>query len=162
MMAYSFRPYPNSCCYFMLLVMSYHSFASFYIPSFFSSLKTMSWAILKIWTLDTFRNIRSMILGSKWLNNSSNLFILLCFDLHLNNPFFQISGTRIGRILTSKDQLARHPRMVNSSEEDTQSPVFDRDIANANANADSANEIITVEHNKRGFDAIPQPTENLS
>ena len=52
--------------------------------------------------------------------------------------------------------------MVNSSEEDTQSPVFDRDIANANANADSANEIITVEHNKRGFDAIPQPTENLS
>jgi len=71
-------------------------------------------------------------------------------------------GTRIGRILTSKDQLARHPRMVNSSEEDTQSPVFDRDIANANANADSANEIITVEHNKRGFDAIPQPTENLS
>ena len=52
--------------------------------------------------------------------------------------------------------------MVNSSEEDTQSPVFDRDIASANANADSANEIITVEHNKRGFDAIPQPTENLS
>ena len=54
--------------------------------------------------------------------------------------------------------------MVNSSEEDTQSPVFDRDIANANANAnaDSANEIITVEHNKRGFDAIPQPPENLS
>ena len=82
---------------------------------------------------------------------------------YLNNPFFfQTSGTRIGRILTSKDQLARHPRMVNSSEEDTQSPVFDRDIANANANADSANEIITVEHNKRGFDAIPQPPENLS
>ena len=50
--------------------------------------------------------------------------------------------------------------MVNSSEEDTQSPVFDRDIANANA--DNADEIITVEHNKRGFDAIPQPPENLS
>ena len=83
------------------------------------------------------------------------------FNYNLNNSFFfQISGTRIGRILTSKDQLARHPRMVNSSEEDTQSPVFDN--ANANANADSANEIITVEHNKRGFDAIPQPTENLS
>ena len=63
-------------------------------------------------------------------------------------------------MLTSKDQLARHPRMVNSSEEDTQSPVFDRDIANANA--DIANEIITVEHNKHGFDAIPQPQENLS
>ena len=84
------------------------------------------------------------------------------FWFAIESIFFQTSGTRIGRILTSKDQLARHPRMVNSSEEDTQSPVFDRDIASANANADNANEIITVEHNKRGFDAIPQPPENLS
>ena len=82
-----------------------------------------------------------------------------CFDLLF---FFQSSGTRIGRMLTSKDQLARHPRMVNSSEEETQSPVFDRDIANANANGDGADETITIEHNKRGFDAIPQPPENLS
>ena len=48
----------------------------------FSSLKTMSWAMLNIWTVDTFRNIRPKILEiSKWLKNSSNMFILSYFYL---------------------------------------------------------------------------------
>ena len=70
-------------------------------------------------------------------------------------------GTKIGRFLTSKEQLARHPRMMNNgtngtgSSEEESPEIFNRDDV---INVDQDNETITIERNKNdnAIDAIPQ------
>ena len=57
-------------------------------------------------------------------------------------------GTRLGRILTSNEQLSKHPRMVttqSSTEEEQQPPMmFDRDVINVAAGDND--ETITIQH----------------
>ena len=74
----------------------------------------------------------------------------------------QCCGTKIGRLLTSKEQLAKHPRMMNNgtgSSEEESPEVFNRDDV---INVDHDNETITIERNKNAaIDAIPQLPANM-
>ena len=74
----------------------------------------------------------------------------------------QCCGTKIGRLLTSKEQLAKHPRMMNNgtgSSEEESPGVFNRDD---DINVDHDNETITIERNKNAaIDAIPQLPANM-